>query len=61
MQLMLGQHNGSVPVSSYAPSTLEVKGQSYFFTSTVKSMIVTATAKGITAKQLLIGTITDQV
>lgn len=61
MQLVLGRHNGSAPVSSYSSSNLEVKGQSYFFSFTVKSMTVTTTAKGITTKQLLIGTVTDQV
>ncbi|KAG0624001.1 hypothetical protein M758_3G216900 [Ceratodon purpureus] len=61
VQLMLGQHNSSVPISSYSPINLEVKGQSYYFTFTLKSMAVTSTAKGITAKQLLLGTVTDQV
>ena len=61
IQLMLGQHNSSVPVSSYSPVNLEVKGQSYYFTFTVKTMTVTSTAKGITAKQLLLGTVNGQV
>lgn len=61
IQLMLGQHNSSVPISSYSPVNLEVKQQSYFFTFTVKTMTVTSTAKGITAKQLLLGTVNDQV
>lgn len=61
LQLMLGQHNCSVPISSYAPVNLEVKAQNYFFTYTVKAMTVTTTAKGITARQLLLGTVNDQV
>lgn len=61
IQLMLGQHNSSVPISSYSPVNLEVKAQSYFFTFTVKTMTVTATAKGITTRQLLLGTVNDQV
>ncbi|KAF5743272.1 exostosin family protein [Tripterygium wilfordii] len=35
--------------------------ESYFFTHSVKEISVTSTAKGITSKQLLIGTIGDQV
>lgn len=61
IQLMMGQHNSSVPISSYSPVNLEVKGQSYYFTFTLKTMTVTSTAKGITAKQLLLGTVNDQV
>ncbi|KAK4783048.1 hypothetical protein SAY86_007422 [Trapa natans] len=37
------------------------KSQSYFFTHSVKAITVTVTAKSITWKQLLIGTISDQV
>jgi hypothetical protein len=61
MQLMLGRHNASAPLSSYSSSNVEVKGQSYFFTYTVKTLTVTTTARGITSKQLLLGTVTDQV
>ncbi|CAM6050215.1 unnamed protein product [Sphagnum compactum] len=61
MQLMLGRHNASAPLSSYSSSNVEVKGQSYFFTYTVKALTVTTTARGITSKQLLLGTVTDQV
>lgn len=61
IQLMLGQHNSSVPISSYSPVNLDVKSQSYFFTFTVKTMTVTSTAKGVTARQLLLGTVNDQV
>ncbi|KAJ8486416.1 hypothetical protein OPV22_018901 [Ensete ventricosum] len=60
-KLVLGKHNLTVPVSSYSRPDVMVKSQSYFFTHSVKSMAVTATAKGITSKQLLIGTIGDQV
>jgi hypothetical protein len=61
MQLMLGRHNASALLSSYSSSNVEVKGQSYFFTYTVKALTVTTTARGITSKQLLLGTVTDQV
>ncbi|KAG5403065.1 hypothetical protein IGI04_009184 [Brassica rapa subsp. trilocularis] len=37
------------------------KSQSYFFLQSVKTIAVTSTAKGITSKQLLIGTIGDQI
>ncbi|CAG7879165.1 unnamed protein product, partial [Brassica rapa] len=36
------------------------KSQSYFFLQSVKTIAVTSTAKGITSKQHLIGTIGDQ-
>lgn len=38
-----------------------MKSQSYYFTHSVKTMAVTSTAKGITSKQILVGTIGDQV
>ncbi|XP_024544147.1 ER membrane protein complex subunit 1 [Selaginella moellendorffii] len=61
LQLMLGRYNASVPFSSFSPRNLEVKGQSYFFPSTVRTMSVTFTARGITGKQILVGTIGNQV
>ncbi|TVU16923.1 hypothetical protein EJB05_32927 [Eragrostis curvula] len=61
MKLILGKHNLSAPITSYARPEVVVKSQSYFFTHSVKAMAVTQTAKGITSKQLLIGTIGDQV
>ncbi|WOL17489.1 ER membrane protein complex subunit 1 [Canna indica] len=60
-KLVLGKHNLTAPVSSYTRPDVMVKSQSYFFTHSVKSISVTSTAKGITSKQLLIGTIGDQV
>ncbi|XP_010925904.1 uncharacterized protein [Elaeis guineensis] len=60
-KLVLGKHNLTSPVSSYSRPEVMVKSQSYFFTHSVKAMAVTATAKGITSLQLLIGTIGDQV
>lgn len=60
-KLILGKHNLTSPVSSYSRPEIMIKSQSYFFTHSVKTMAVTFTAKGITAKQLLIGTIGDQV
>ncbi|KNA06063.1 hypothetical protein SOVF_184420 [Spinacia oleracea] len=60
-KLILGKHNLSSPVSSYSRPEVMTKSQTYFFTHSVKSISVTLTAKGITSKQLLIGTIGDQV
>ncbi|KAL6624715.1 hypothetical protein ACP70R_032036 [Stipagrostis hirtigluma subsp. patula] len=61
LKLVLGKHNLSAPITSYARPEVMVKSQSYFFTHSVKAMAVTQTAKGITSKQLLIGTIGNQV
>lgn len=58
---MLGKHNLTAPTSSYSRPEVVAKSQSYFFTHSVKAITVTLTAKGITSKQLLIGTIGDQV
>ncbi|KAJ8751721.1 hypothetical protein K2173_025893 [Erythroxylum novogranatense] len=60
-KLVLGKHNLTSPVSSYSRPEVLTKSQSYFFTHSVKAIGVTSTAKGITSKQLLIGTIGDQV
>ncbi|PIA64847.1 hypothetical protein AQUCO_00100367v1 [Aquilegia coerulea] len=60
-KLILGKHNLTAPVSSYSRPEVVVKSQSYFFTHSLKTMAATSTAKGITSKQLLIGTIGDQV
>ncbi|KAG0503467.1 hypothetical protein HPP92_003539 [Vanilla planifolia] len=60
-KLALGKHNLTSPISSYSRPDVMVKSQSYFFTHSVKAMTVTTTAKGITSKQLLVGTIADQV
>uniref|UniRef100_A0A8R7JY39 ER membrane protein complex subunit 1 n=2 Tax=Triticum urartu TaxID=4572 RepID=A0A8R7JY39_TRIUA len=61
LKLILGKHNLSAPMTSYSRPEVMVKSQSYFFTHSVKAMAVTQTAKGITSKQLLIGTTGDQV
>ncbi|MQM09085.1 hypothetical protein Taro_041947 [Colocasia esculenta] len=60
-KLVLGKHNLTSPMSAYAQPEIEVKSQTYFFAHSVRVMAVTTTAKGITSKQLLIGTIGDQV
>ncbi|XP_031256639.1 ER membrane protein complex subunit 1 [Pistacia vera] len=60
-KLVVGKHNLTAPVSSYSRPEVVTKSQSYFFTHSVKAIAVTLTAKGITSKQLLIGTIGDQV
>ncbi|KAJ7958574.1 ER membrane protein complex subunit 1 [Quillaja saponaria] len=60
-KLILGKHNLTSPISSYSRPEVITKSHSYFFTHSVKAIAVTSTAKGITSKQLLIGTIGDQV
>ncbi|KAL2346918.1 hypothetical protein Fmac_000918 [Flemingia macrophylla] len=60
-KFVLGKHNLTSPISSYYRPEVTTKSQSYFFTHSVKAIEVTSTAKGITSKQLLIGTIGDQV
>lgn len=61
LKLILGKHNLTSPVSSYSRPEVATKSQSYFFTHSVKAISVTSTAKGITSKHLLIGTVGDQV
>lgn len=53
--------NRKSPVSSLAPPAVRVMGQSYFFSMGVKTMAVTSTQRGITSKNVLLGTSTDQV
>ncbi|XP_068652377.1 uncharacterized protein [Aristolochia californica] len=60
-KLVLGKHNLTSPISSYSRPEVVVKSQTYFFSHSVKTIAVTSTAKGITSKQLLIGTVGDQV
>ncbi|MBA0846064.1 hypothetical protein Goarm_022438, partial [Gossypium armourianum] len=60
-KLVVGNHNLTSPVSSYSRAEVITKSQSYFFTHSLKAIAVTLTVKGITSKQLLIGTIGDQV
>ena len=61
LQVMLGRHNGSAPLSSYSHLDLEVKTISSFFPHSLKALTVTETARGITGRQLLVGMVTDQV
>ncbi|XP_057467683.1 LOW QUALITY PROTEIN: uncharacterized protein LOC130757055 [Actinidia eriantha] len=60
-RLVLGKHNLTSPLSSFSRPEIITKSQSYFFTHTAKAIAVTSTSKGITSKQLLIGTVGDQV
>ncbi|XP_023538600.1 ER membrane protein complex subunit 1 isoform X1 [Cucurbita pepo subsp. pepo] len=60
-KLIIGKHNLTSPISSYSRPEILAKSQSYFFTHSVKAISVTSTSKGITSKQLLIGTINDQI
>eukprot|EP00271_Cylindrocystis_brebissonii_P014454 TRINITY_DN357_c0_g2_i14.p1 TRINITY_DN357_c0_g2~~TRINITY_DN357_c0_g2_i14.p1 ORF type:complete len:1028 (+),score=203.40 TRINITY_DN357_c0_g2_i14:1032-4115(+) len=58
----LGGGNLTAPLSSWAGAPkLGFTGQSYYFTHALKSLAVTATSMGITAKHLLLGTSGDQV
>ncbi|CAI9766346.1 unnamed protein product [Fraxinus pennsylvanica] len=61
LKLLLGKHNLSSPITAYSRPEVITKSQSYFFTHSLKTLAVTSTAKGITSKQLLLGTIGDQV
>ena len=61
LKLVLGKHNLTSPISSYSRPEVTTKSQSYYFTHSIKAITVTSTAKGITSKHLLIGTIGDQV
>mmetsp|Transcript_70430 Transcript_70430/g.223153 ORF Transcript_70430/g.223153 Transcript_70430/m.223153 type:complete len:981 (-) Transcript_70430:53-2995(-) len=58
---VFGSANQTAPISSHAPPPLRVMGQSYFFGMSVKAMGVTTTARGITGKAVLLGTINDMV
>lgn len=60
-KLIIGKHNLTSAVSAYFRPEVVTMSQSYFFTHSVKTIEVTSTAKGITSKQLLIGTSGDQV
>lgn len=61
LKLVLGKHNLTSAISSYTRTEVTTKQQSYFFANSVKAIATTSTAKGITSKQLLIGTVGDQV
>lgn len=61
LKLVLGTHNLTTPITAYSRPEVYTKTQSYFFAHSVKAMAVTLTAKGITSKQILLGTIGDQV
>ncbi|CAA0830353.1 catalytics [Striga hermonthica] len=61
LKLVLGTHNLTSPVTAYSRPDIFTKSQSYFFPHSVKTIAVTSTAKGITSKQVLLGTIGDQV
>ncbi|KAG8376639.1 hypothetical protein BUALT_Bualt09G0084400 [Buddleja alternifolia] len=61
LKLVFGTHNLTSPITAYSRPEVFTKSQSYFFTHSVKTIAVTSTAKGITSKQILLGTIGDQV
>ena len=58
---LLTKTNQNETVSSYAPSALRVLGQSYVLSVGMKTMTVTSSSFGITASQVLLGTLSDQV
>ncbi|KAL6574922.1 hypothetical protein OROMI_012207 [Orobanche minor] len=61
LKLVLGSHNLTSPITAFSRPEVFTKAQSYFFTHSAKTLAVTSTAKGITSKQVLLGTIGDQV
>lgn len=61
LKIVFGKHNLTSPVTAFSRPEVSTKSQSYFFAHSVKTMAVTLTAKGITSKQVLLGTIGDQV
>ncbi|KAH7293959.1 hypothetical protein KP509_28G050000 [Ceratopteris richardii] len=61
LQFMLGKDNATATLSSYSHVDLDVKTQSYFFSHSIKALTVTSTARGITGKQILVGSVGDQI
>ena len=57
----LGGGNLTGALSAWSPPPLRVEGQTYFLTPSLTAMTVTATAEGITNKQILVGTLGNQV
>lgn len=53
--------NTTHPISSFDNSPLEVISQAYWSRSPSRFLSVTSTGQGITSRQLLVGTLTDQV
>lgn len=53
--------NSTLPVSSFTPTIVGVQTQSFFSRLVPKSAAITRTEQGITAKQVLLVTNTDQV
>jgi len=53
--------NATKVVSSFVPTPLRVLGQSYYLSPSLKTIGVTQTARGITQKQVLLGTTNEQV
>ena len=48
-------------ISSFAIPPLRVLGQSYFIGPSIKAMAVSGSLQGITSKQIILGTVSDQV
>lgn len=59
--VILGRTKHSAALSSYAAPPLEVLSQTFYLQHSITGLGVTQTKQGITTKQLLIQTISDQV
>lgn len=61
MEAVVAIHHVAVVVCLITGFLVQVLHQSYFLASGLKALGVTATRKGITSKQLLLGTASNQV
>jgi hypothetical protein len=59
--ILLGRTKHSAALSSYSSPPLEVLSQSFYLQHSLTGMTVSQTKQGITTKQLLVNTISDQV
>jgi hypothetical protein len=59
--ILLGRTRHSSTLSSYTSMALEVLSQSFYLQHSITGLAVTQTLQGITTKQILASTITDQV
>ena len=53
--------NSTQPISSFDAMPLEVASQAFWSRTPSRFLSVTSTQQGITSRQLLVGTVTDQV
>ncbi|WIA18351.1 hypothetical protein OEZ85_009816 [Tetradesmus obliquus] len=59
--ILMGRTKHSAALSSYSSPPLEVLSQSFYLQHSLTGMAVSQTKQGITTKQLLVNTISDQV